>query len=154
MNQRELSVVLRELARSQQTPLCEQWTKEWHDDSTMDMLFDKFFRGQDFCIQNDYPSIDFIKKNFSKEELHRHHVYIDENVDVVANESGYYAFLGNCSGGLRIDGIVAATVYVRHSCNMYVLSKGGAKVSVFSCDNSRVECESDGFSLIKKYIKK
>ena len=44
MEQKELSIVLRELARSQKVGLCDEWYSEWADDSDLDALLDKFRR--------------------------------------------------------------------------------------------------------------
>ena len=38
MTDKELSIKLRELACSQPTPLCEEWTREWQDDTDVDTL--------------------------------------------------------------------------------------------------------------------
>lgn len=154
MTDKELSIVLRELARSQQTPLCEKWTDEWKDDSSVDVLLDKFVRGQDFCIKNNYPTLDFIRKNFRLEDLHRHNIYLDEEVDLDANDSGYYIFLGNCKGELRVRGFSVVTCYVRHSSRMSIASLDSARVFVTYYEQSDGDTRDCEWSKIRVYDKR
>ena len=150
MTERELSIVLRELACSQPTPLCEKWTEEWKDDADIDELLDKFIRGFDFCVKNDYPPLDFCRRNFKKEDLHRHNIFIDEEVQVADAENGYYVFLGECRGTVWVNGLKAVTIFVRHGSRIDVCAYDGARVQVRYYDHSEGVCKSDGYSKIKK----
>ena len=154
MTDKELSIVLRELACSQPTPLCEKWTEEWKDETDIDELADKFIRGFDFCQKNNYPPLDFIRKNVKKEDLHRHNIFIDEEVQIADAENGYYVFLGKCTGTLWVNGLKAVTVYVRHDSVINVEAFDGARVQVRYYDNSDGACKSDSYSRVKKIISK
>ena len=151
MTGKELSIVLRELACNQPTPLCKQWTEEWKDDTDFNTLVDKFVRGQDFCIQNNYPPLDFIRKNVSKEDLHRHNIYIDEEVNIESAISGYYIFLGKCTGSITANGYSAVTIYVRHESKIDVTASGAARVFVSYYENSDGNCINIGYSKLRKY---
>lgn len=153
MTDKELSIVLRELACSQPTPLCEKWTEEWKDETDIDELADKFIRGFDFCQKNNYPPLDFIRKNVKKEDLHRHNIFIDEEVQIADAENGYYVFLGKCTGTLWANGLKAVTVYVRHDSVINVEAFDGARVQVRYYDNSDGACKSDSYSKVKKIRK-
>ena len=147
MTDKELSIVLRELACSQPTPLCEKWTEEWKDEA------DKFIRGFDFCQKNNYPPLDFIRKNIKKEDLHRHNIFIDEEVQIADAENGYYVFLGRCTGTLWVNGLKAVTVLVRHDSVINVEAYDGARVQVRYYDNSDGTCKSDSYSRVKKIVR-
>lgn len=149
MTERELNIALREMARTQ--GLCDEWYGEWKDDDTIDMCLDRAVRGFDFCVKSDYPPLGFIRRNFDKEALHRHNIYLDEEVKVEDGENGYYMFLGDCVADISFDGFKAASVYVRHGCNVNVKASGGAKVFVTYYDGSKGECSNDGWSVCKKY---
>ena len=151
MTDRELNISLREMARS--SGLCDEWYAEWSDDDTIDVCLERYVRGFDFSIKNEYPSIDFIRKNFRKDDLHRHNIYIDDQVSL-DGDNGYYIFLGNCNATLAVDGLKAVTVYVRHKSEVSVTASGGAKVFVRYYDNSKGECIDDGWSVCKKYERK
>lgn len=154
MTDKELSIVLRELACSQPTPLCEKWTEEWKDETDIDELADKFIRGFDFCVKNNYPPLDFIRKNVKKEDLHRHNIFIDEEVQIADAENGYYVFLGRCTGTLWVNGLKAVTVLVRHDSVINVEAYDGARVQVRYYDNSDGACKSDSYSRVKKIVRK
>lgn len=151
MTDRELSIVLRELACNQSTPLCKQWTEEWADDTDIDSLLKKYVRGFDFCVQNDYPPLDFIRKNFDKEVLHKHNIYVDEEVNIPFAKSGYYIFLGDCTGSIEASGFCAVTIYLRHNSKINVISKSAARVFVTFYEQSECSCISDGFGKIRQY---
>lgn len=148
MNNKELSIVLRELACSQKTPLCAEWTEAWKDDSAIDELLDKFVKGFDFCIKNDYPTLDFSRKHFSdkKEILHRHNIYFDEEVNIENANSGTYIFVGDCTGTIVFKGFSVGAIYLRHNCKIKVVADENSKVFVRMYDNSMCEKEVGRFA--------
>lgn len=152
MNQKELSIVLRELARSQKVRLCDVWYSEWDDDSDIDALLDKFVRGHDFCITNDYPSLPFIREHLLRyrDALHRHHIYVDESVDLTA-DNGTYIFLGACTGRLVARGLHTVSVYCRHESVLDVSALEGSNVFVSTYERSHVICHADIMSLLHHY---
>lgn len=151
MTDRELNIALREMARAQ--GLCDEWYGAWSDDSTIDECLDRYVKGFDFAREHDYPPLDFIRKHFNKESLHRNGIYLDEEVDVEGRH-GYYIFLGDCKGRITFDGFYAATVYVCHDSEVDVMAANGAKVFVTYHDKSRGRTESDAWSKIKVYDRK
>lgn len=154
MNGKELSIALREMARVQKKPLCDEWYSEWKDDTDIDSLLDKYIRGLDFAQENDYPPIEFIRSNFKTEDLLRHNIYVDHTGRLDDVRSGIYVFLGNCTSEVYISGLVAVTMIVRHSCDIKVYADGGAKVFVRVYEGADAVCRSDGWSVVKKYNRK
>ena len=143
MNGKELSVALREMARGPRDPLCDEWYGEWADDSDIDVLLDKYVRGFDFAVKNDYPPLAFVREHFSRDDLHRHHIYLDESVDLVA-ENGTYVFLGDCRVRLRAELFKAVTVYVRHESVIEVVGDDTSRLFVSLYDRCRlVGCSGD-----------
>lgn len=148
MTDRELSISLREIGRAK--GMCDKFFDEWKDDDDIDTIIDRFVPGMDFCIKEDYPTLDFICKHFRKDDLHRHNIFVDEEVSL-DGDNGYYCFLGSCRATLSVDGFKAVTVYVRHNSEVNVTASNGAKVFVRYYDNSKGECIDDGWSVCKKY---
>lgn len=151
MTDRELSISLREIGRAK--GMCDKFFDEWKDDDDIDTIIDRFVPGMDFCIKEDYPTLDFICKHFRKEDLHRHNIYVDEELSL-DGDNGYYCFLGSCRATLSVDGFKAVTVYVRHNSEVNVTASNGAKVFVRYYDNSKGECIDDGWSVCKRYERK
>lgn len=151
METRELSIALREMARVQGAPLCDKWYSGWKDDTDVDELLDMYVRGFDFACENDYPPLDFIRRNFHMEDLHRHNIYIDESVSLNDVGSGYYIFLGRCRAAMTVSGLKAVTVYCRHDSVVDVLATDGARVFVTYYDASTGRCAGDDFSKVKTF---
>ncbi len=154
MNERELSISLREMARSQNTPLCDEWYGAWLDDTDIDVLLDKYVRGIDFAIKNNYPPLEFIRKNFKKEDLHRHNIYLDDEMDIDA-VNGIYVFLGGCKCNISFGFYGAGAVYALHDSMINVSASGVAKVFVSMYDHSHVvlgDCQPS--ATVKLYDRK
>ena len=149
MTDKELNIALREMARN--AGLCDEWFGNWKDEDTIDMCLDRFIRGFDFVVKNDYPNLEFIRKNFNVNDLHRHNIYLDEGVIIDDAQNGYYVFLGDCKATLVADGFKAVTVYCRHDSEVNVRAMGGARVFVTYYDQSSGVCKSDEWSHVRRY---
>lgn len=149
MTDKELNIALREMARN--AGLCDEWFGNWKDEDSIDMCLDRFIRGFDFVVKNDYPNLEFIRKNFNTNDLHRHNIYLDEGVVIDDAQNGYYVFLGDCKATLVADGFKAVTVYCRHDSEVNVRAMGGARVFVTYYDQSSGVCKSDEWSNVRRY---
>lgn len=151
MTDRELNIALREMARN--IGACEPVVSQWQDDDTVDMLLDRYIRTFDFALNKDFPDVEFIRKNFRKEDLHRHNIYLDDEVQIADAENGYYVFLGKCKGEIWVNGFKAVTIFVRHESEIYVGAFDGSRVQVRYYENSDGVCKSDDYSKISKIRK-
>lgn len=131
--------------------LCEKWTNEWRDSFRIEEWLDMYVRGQDFCIKHDYPPVAFIKENFKREDLHKHRIFIDEEVMMNDAQHGFYIFLGHCTGSITFDDFAAATLYVRHTSDITVTAKGAARV--FVSIHEKAECKTKVYqsAVVKRY---
>lgn len=148
---KELNIALREMARG--VGLCDEWYGQWKDEDTIDECLDRYVRGFDFAVKNDWPRLEFIREHFSTrmDVLHRHNIFLDEDVHISDAGNGYYIFLGKCNGKLIANGFKAVTVYCRHDSSIDVGSFGGARVFVTYYDRSTGNCMSDEYSKYKRY---
>lgn len=127
--------------------LCEQWQNEiWNKNLSIPELLAIYIKGFDFSVKNDWLDYDFIKEVFPVEELHKAGIYIDEEVDVTADMSGYYVFLGKCTGRLTATGFVSLRVYVRHNSNINLMALDGARMIATFYENSSANGISDEYS--------
>ena len=149
MTDKELNITLREMARK--AGLCDKWYEEWKDDDSIDVCLDRYVKGFDFAVKNDYPPLDFIRDNFRKEDLHRHNIYLDEEVEIKGARSGYYVFLGKCTGSIETHGFNVVSCYLRHDSNVDVSSLGSARVFVTYYDRSGGSTYKDEWGRIKSY---
>lgn len=129
--------------------LCEEWQKRWSRDLSYRELLGLFIEGFDFSLKEDWLDYDFCKEAFPEEELHAMNIFINEKVNIDADKSGYYTFLGNCEGLLTVNGFLAVTVYVRHNSNIRVVATDGARVIVRVYDDAKAHCYNDDGSTNK-----
>lgn len=148
MTDRELNIALREMARSK--GLCNDWYGKWKDGSSIDECLDRYVRGFDFAVKNNYPPLEFIRNNFEKNMLHKHNIYLDDEIEIDC-ESGYYVFLGKCVAKLKVDGYKATTIYVRHESVVDVHISGFAKAFVSYYDSSGGDCFQYNGGVFKRY---
>lgn len=142
MTDKELSVTLREMAREQtKMPMCADGYNDWPDEQNMEELLERYIKFFDFNTANDFPSKDFLKRNVPIEDLHRHHIYIDEKIDIANATKGPWIFLGECEGTITFEGFSTATIYIRHQCHIRIIAKDYAKIFPRCYDTSECECE-------------
>jgi hypothetical protein len=126
--------------------LCEQWTKAWGNPNKQELI-NKFLHGIDFCLKHDYPTNEFIKKNFEKEILHRNNIFVDEDVQK-RNARQIVVLQGKCTGTLLYDGMTSADVYVRHDSEVTIDCNRLSKVFISVYDRAKVNViQRDGASV-------
>ncbi|OUO42963.1 hypothetical protein [Muribaculum sp. An287] len=113
--------------------LCRLWQMKLKPGLGVDSLAELYIRGIDFCIKNDYPTLDFLRTNF-KGKCEDYGVYVDDEVveknrkDVVLN--------GDCKAMLEYDGFAVSNIYIRHNSKASVNVGDHAIVTIDIFDNS------------------
>ena len=133
MKTSELSATIRDMGRSM--GMCDKFYDKWIEDVDIDTLIDLYERGFDFCCEKDFPPLEFIRRNFSLDDLHRHNIYVDEEVHL-SGENGSYFFLGNCRGDVSFGDYCISDVYMRHTSDLIVRSSGFARVFITLYEDS------------------
>ncbi len=118
--------------------LCRQWQNQWSDNLTNSQLISMFRRGQDFCIEHDFPSLDYIRQTFPKPELERGGVYLDTELDRTLG-NGTYIVLGSCRGVVRFPRWSAAVLYVRHDSRIRVEADEFSRIQIHLHDSAEAE---------------
>ncbi len=130
--------------------LCAQWTAEWQDHTSKDDMVEKFVNGIDFCIGRNWPSPKDMKKYFG-DVIHRHGVYVDENVEL---HNPKIAILnGECVGHIGYEWMDNGEIYARHETSLYLKVKGFSRVFVNLLDNAElhVDCEDTAKCFVYQY---
>lgn len=120
--------------------LCKQWQRDWKRDWDIDLLLDKYKEGIDFCISNGYPSINFIKENFAKDDLRRHNILVDDKWSLLNPRTA--VIQGNSTSTARYNGWTPGTIYILNNSNAKVFAKNSSFVILHLFDNARVSCEA------------
>ncbi len=128
--------------------LCQKWQGEWHDNLTNSQLISMFRRGQDFCIEHDFPPLDYIREAFPESDLRRGGVYLDADLCDPESQSpesaltlgnGTFIFLGSCRGAVRFPRWSAAVLYVRHDSRIRVEADEFSRIQIHLYDSAEAE---------------
>lgn len=115
--------------------LCQPWQNKLRDGVSVKRLVDLYVRGIDFCIKNDYPTLEFIRDNF-KGKCEQYGVYIDDSVTEKDRET--IVLNGDCKAMLEYGGYSVSTVFVRHNSRASIVASEFANVTIDAFDNSHI----------------
>ena len=114
--------------------LCRMWQMKLRTGLDYEQLIQLYIKGIDFCISENYPTLDFIREHF-KGKCEVYGVFVDDEVtdkvnvpDVVLN--------GDCKAMLEYDGYSVSRVYARHDSHSAVNVSDNAIVTIDAFDNS------------------
>lgn len=128
-----------------QAGMCDKFTKEWADSSSPEEIIDKFKRGLDFCIKNDWPSSELVHDFFERDFLKAHHIYDAEEAFSAGGYNDVATIVQHGSTGeLRFGGFDTTTIWVRHDSELFVSACGHAVIFVHVYDDAHVTVEQSG----------
>lgn len=125
--------------------ICEDWYLELKNETDTDSLLKMYIKGIDFCLSNDYPSNDYIRKNF-KGKMEAHGIHLDEVIDF-KNKKKVVA-LGKCLGTVVMNEFNVSEIFIKNNSEIVVMAHGNSfamidlfddsKLTVFTYDNAKV----------------
>lgn len=145
--------------------LCTPWQRKLRPGMSMKAMVGLFIKGIDFCISENYPTLEFIRMNF-KGHCEEYGVFVDDDVKVEKNQQDI-VLNGNCMAFMKYDGYSVSRIYARHetkaaidasghailtidafdNTELFVGTSGGAKVLVNLYGNAHVECVGMGINV-------
>lgn len=134
--------------------LCDKYVNEWSDGLNSDELLKRYKDGIHFCIRNDYPTLDYMRTHFSKEETEKHHVYIDGKASLT-NADDVVVLNGKSEVKYIASGNSIVHIYVRHNSTLHLGAGDFALVMVHLYDDGKVIAAQMGKSKVSvlKYSK-
>lgn len=121
--------------------LCRLWQMKLRQDIDYKSLIELYIRGIDFCIMNDYPTVDFIREHF-KGKCEEFGVFIDD--DVEQKNAPNIVLNGNCRAFLEYDGYSVANIYARHNTRGSVNVSDNSIVTIDIFDDSELNVATAG----------
>ncbi|MFR0677948.1 hypothetical protein [Dysgonomonas mossii] len=149
--------------------LCRLWRGKLKAGMSIEAMIQLYIRGIDFCICEDYPTLNFIRENF-KGKCEPYGAFVDDDItdrrnapDIVLN--------GDCKAMLEYDGYSVSRIFARHNTKAAInvsdhailtidafnqsdlivaVSGSDAQVSVNLYGDSSVQCIGDGIKVNKK----
>lgn len=114
--------------------LCRLWQRKLHNGLSTEELVKLYIKGIDFCISENYPTLDFLRENF-KGKSEPFGVFIDDELPPMKNEPDV-VLNGACKAMLEYDGYSVSRVYARHDSHSAVNVSDNAIVTIDAFDNS------------------
>ena len=131
--------------------LCEDWTKDWKNSHSPQELIDKYISGLDFCIEHDFPSVEYIRKNFTKGLLEENNLFVDSEFDI-ENSQKICVINGNSNGKISFSGLSTCDLYVRHESSVEISASGLSKIFVSVYDKAKVNIKQSGYAKVYVYL--
>ena len=130
--------------------LCKEWTDGWGNPK-LEQLVEMYIEGIDFCIKNDYPSNEFIKKHFGK-VAENYGVYVDANINLLNPD--IVIAQGDTKGSVVLSEFASRDIYVRHNSDITIIIKDHSKAFIRVFDNAKVRVlnQDYGKAFIYKYV--
>lgn len=116
--------------------LCRLWQMKLRGNLDTEALVKLYIKGIDFCICEDYPTLDFLRTHF-KGNSEPYGVYIDEDMPTLANKPDL-VLNGACRGMLEYGEYSVSRLYVRHTSEIVVNVSDHAILTIDLFDNSKL----------------
>ena len=132
--------------------LCSQYQGLLDRSDTVEKMVRLFIRGIDFCIKNDYPTLEFMRKNF-KGKSEPYGGYVDDEITGLRNAPDV-VLNGECKAMLEYDECSVSRIYIRHSSQAAVNVSDHAIVTIDAFDSSHLVVAvagGDAQVLVNKY---
>lgn len=121
--------------------LCNQWQGLWAKDWDDRKMIERYKEGIDFCLANDFPSVDYIKSHFSKEDLRNGGLFMDDKHSVL-NEK--MIVIRGCSDiTARYNGNTVAEVYITDESKLRMYAKNHCHVILHILNNAQVDISQE-----------
>lgn len=130
--------------------LCRLWRGKLKSGMNIESLVKLFIRGIDFCISENYPTLEFIRDNF-RGKCEQYGAFVDDEIkdrknapDTVLN--------GDCKAMMEYDGFTVSRVFVRHNSQAAIIASGNAMVTIDAFDSSILAVATAGSNNAQVYV--
>jgi len=125
--------------------ICKPW-RENMSKATMKDFCEMFFKGSDWAMEKDFPSLGLLRKY--KTTSH-YRLYTDAKVK--KENTKQIAFFGESESELEYDEHHIGEIYIRHKSKVKILAKGNSIVYVTIADGATVEIEAEENAKVTVY---
>lgn len=121
---------------AQKAGICEEWFTRLIYTEDKDKLIKMYLEGIDFCLSNEYPDNEFIRRHFVG-TCEAYGIFLDEPIAVL--NSAHVVTLGRCMGTAEYTDFTVGEVFVKHASKLAINASGNAFVMVDVFDDAEVE---------------
>lgn len=116
--------------------LCRMWQMKLRSGMDIEELVGLYIKGIDFCISEDFPTLDFLREHF-RGRCEPFGVFVDDDI-APADTRPDMVLNGGCRAMLEYDGYSVSRLYVRHTSEVAVVALDDAYVTVDMFDSARL----------------
>lgn len=116
--------------------ICAEWHERLLNTDDIERMLDMYLKGIDFCLMNEYPANDFIRRHFKGKMEHRG-IHLDD--EFVANNVRKVVALGECKGTVVISGHSVSEIFAKHKSKLYITVTGNSFAMIDMFDNTEVD---------------
>ena len=133
----KLNNKLAEMARK--AGICEEWFTRLMSTEDKDKLIKMYLEGIDFCLSNEYPDNEFIRRHFVG-TCEAYGIYLDEQIATL--NSMHVVALGCCTGTAEYTDFVVGQVFVKHTGKLTITASGNSFIMVDVFDEAQIEIQA------------
>ena len=139
------SIVQALTKEADQNGICDEWKIDLSRIRTVDGLCKMYLDGIDFCLSNEYPSVEFLRENFAG-MTEKHGIFVDKKCKV----EGYkkIVLLGDSDANIAVSGYQVVQVFVKHQSKLSLKATDNTFAIVDMFDNSQLDIELSGNSKV------
>lgn len=126
--------------------LCDQWQGLWSNDWSDSKMIAKYKEGIDFCLANDFPSVEYIKSHFNKQDLRNGGIFVDDKHSVLNAKMIVVRGLSDITA--RYNGNTVAEIYITDSSTLKLSAKNDCHVMVHVWGNAQVDISQEDNAMV------
>lgn len=133
----ELAILALRLGAKKDCPVYNKFQSA----KSKDELVQIYIEGIDFCLSNEFPSNEYIKKHFVG-VMENHGVYLDNFINLV--NPAQVVVLGETEGDIRVNGYAVSRIFIKHQSNLKINAGDHAFVMIDIFDDANMEIKASG----------
>jgi hypothetical protein len=142
--------IVKKLADSaKEKDICEEWLEALKKIKSENDLYEMYFKGIDFCLSSNFPSVEFMTTHFK--DCNKNGIHIDKVISLM-NPRKIVTF-GYTSGTVDINDYNISELFVKDYSSILLITGGKSFAVVDMFDNSILKVISSGESkvLVNRY---
>ena len=116
--------------------LCRLWQRKLKNGLSYKELAEMYIKGIDFCISENFPTIDFLEENF-KGKCEEYGVFVNDQ-NVVCSNFSDIVLNGDCRAVLDYSGYTVSRLFARHNTKATINVFNNAIVTIDAFDKSEL----------------
>ncbi|MDR0419101.1 MAG: hypothetical protein LBH34_02680 [Prevotellaceae bacterium] len=116
--------------------LCRLWQRKFKQGLEIKNLAEMFIKGIDFCICENFPTVEFLEENF-KDKCELYGVFVNDH-NVMCRDMPDVVLNGECKAILEYNSYSVSRLYIRHNSEAHIKASDHAYVTVDAFNNSKL----------------